>query len=468
MLGLRDIEVRKLGHLPEVAVEGMVLGPDVVIALEGLGTFKGVTLEERFEELKEKGKNLDKVSYKIHKESTRRGHSSIATSIILQFEVVRCSRVASMLLVAPPFGSYLQESQRRRMVEPHEFFAPGSLRDSETYVEAVNRMYEAYKWFVEQGVELEDARYILPLASKTSLFASGSLETFVGLIKPDVDEEYYPEELREIGRMLRKMFHEVSPMLTQAREEFENPLPTYPYANPYKPHDILMNQIIGEGVEPGEPRLLDMTLIGEDVVRIAEEAMAKGLSAAATLNPLIQAVFLESLSLAAYHQSIRHRTIPTAVESVYTAADRALREGERWAVEPPRIRGEERLSRRFKDTFNEAMDYYQRLLEENARFSEAVYLLPQALRIHVIRAYNAFNLLWPQGYIGMRTCSYAQWEERATAYGIWRAIESRLPELSSLMGEKCRMLGYCPEKSWCPIILKYHKYGEEEHRRRSG
>ncbi len=467
MLGLEDIEVRPIGHLPKAVVGGLELGPDVVIALEGLGTFKGVTLEERLGELREKGKDLGKVSYKIHRESTRRGHSSIATSLVLQFEVVRCSRAASMLLVAPPFGSYLQESQRRRMVEEDEFFAPGMLRGNKTYQDTVRRMYEAYRWFVEQGVELEDARYILPLASKTSLFASGSLETFIGLIRPDISEEYYPEELRRIGETLRRLFYEASPMLTQAREEFENPLPTYPYTNPYKPHDRLMEKLTERGAEPGEPRLLNLSVVGVDS-RLVEEALHSGLSEASSLNPLIQAVFLESLSLAAYHQSIRHRTIPTAVESIYTAADRALREGGRCAVIPPSIKGDESLSRRFTEVFGEAMEGYQRLLEEGARFSEALYLLPQSLRIYVVRTYNAFNLLWPQGYVGMRTCSYAQWEERANAYGIWRAIESRMPELASLMGEKCRMLGYCPEKSWCPIILKYHRYSEEEHRRRSG
>jgi len=33
------------------------------------------------------------------------------------------------------------------------------------------------------------------------------------------------------------------------------------------------------------------------------------------------------------------------------------------------------------------------------------------------------------------------------------------------MGEKCKILGYCPEREWCPIILKYRSYGDEEHKR---
>jgi thymidylate synthase (FAD) len=33
------------------------------------------------------------------------------------------------------------------------------------------------------------------------------------------------------------------------------------------------------------------------------------------------------------------------------------------------------------------------------------------------------------------------------------------------MGEKCMHLGYCPEREWCPIILKYHAYSDEAHHR---
>jgi len=269
----------------------------------------------------------------------------------------------------------------------------------------------------------------------------------------------------ELGSMIRKIGEDVAPPLTSARLSFENPLPTYPHANPYKPRDELMEKLISEKGEPYEPALLSLTLTSQSVLELAEKALRSG-DSAATLNPLIQATFLEPLSLAAYHQSIRHRTVPTAVESIYRAAERALRNPEKNAVKPPKISESERLSDRFHYAVERSLETYRKLVNDGVKPSDAVYILPQSLRIYVVRTYNAFNLLWPQGYIGTRACSYAQWEERSVAYAIWRAIEKKTPELASLMGEKCKMLGYCPERKWCPIILKYRPYSDKEHAER--
>jgi thymidylate synthase (FAD) len=69
--------------------------------------------------------------------------------------------------------------------------------------------------------------------------------------------------------------------------------------------------------------------------------------------------------------------------------------------------------------------------------------------------------------VATRTCSKAQWEERSIAYKIWRDVEKEMPWLSKLMGEKCKHLRHCPEKDWCPIILKYMEYSDEIHKRHS-
>lgn len=472
MLTLDDLSVRLFSYGPaatlKIAERKIEVDPDLFIALEGIGTVKGVTLEERVSEFLKKGKDLEKTSYRMHWESTRRGHASLTTSLILQFEVERCSRVASMLLVSPSFASYLQESQRRRRVEPEEFFIPRGIQAHEkakkTYLETVRRLHESYLWLLKKGIELEDARYILPLSSKTSVFATGSLETFIGFMLKNEDE-YYPRELAELGETIERLSESVAPNLTRARLAFQNPLPVYPYANPYKPRDKLMESLTKKFGEPLEPTLVNFKAILPE--NLAVEDLLKNPDLAATLNPLIEAVFLESLSLAAYHQSIRHRTVPTAVESIYQAAERALRDSRRWVVEPPKIKASENLSRRFHESIMDALNIYQRLLEDGVKPSDAVYILPQALRIYVTRAYNAFNLLWPQGYVGTRSCSYAQWEERMVAYAIWKAVEEKAPALAQLMGEKCKLLGYCPEREWCPIILKYHSYSDEEHSKRN-
>jgi len=211
MLGIEDVEVRLLSYGPAAEIElhgeRIRLEPDVLIALEGLGTLTGVSMAKRYEELLRSGKDLGKIISAFHRESTRRGHASLTTSVMLQLEVGRCSRAASMLLVSPPFGSYLQESQRRNVVGRGSFFIPSRVAGDNglrsNYIRAIEVSYEAYSRLLDEGVELEDARYILPLASATSLFMSGSLETFLGLIvdarRHGRNSPWYPEELSVIG-----------------------------------------------------------------------------------------------------------------------------------------------------------------------------------------------------------------------------------------------------------------------------
>ncbi|RLG10227.1 MAG: hypothetical protein DRN64_03120, partial [Thaumarchaeota archaeon] len=241
MRRIEDVKVRLLSYGPKATLkldgETLRVDPDILIALEGIGTVKGVTLEDRLRELLLSGKDPRKFALKLHEESTRRGHASLTTSLSIQLEVIRCSRAASMLLVAPPFGSYIQESQRRRMVSKDDFVIPRRIwSDREAgkiFEKAVEESYETYRFLIDSGVEVEDARYVLPLASATSLFASGSLDTFLGFILDSKrlgrSSETYPEELSLIGEEILKTALQAAPILTKAKLLFKTSLPTYPY-----------------------------------------------------------------------------------------------------------------------------------------------------------------------------------------------------------------------------------------------
>jgi thymidylate synthase ThyX len=122
----------------------------------------------------------------------------------------------------------------------------------------------------------------------------------------------------------------------------------------------------------------------------------------------------------------------------------------------------------FMDVAGEAFQTYQSLVEDGIRPSDALYILPQALRLYMARLYNGFNLLHPSGYVAMRACSYAEWEQRSIAYKIMYEFTRKVPSLAHVVGEKCRHLGFCPERDWCPIILKYHPYDDERHKAFSG
>ncbi|MEM4450042.1 MAG: FAD-dependent thymidylate synthase, partial [Nitrososphaerota archaeon] len=158
-----------------------------------------------------------------------------------------------------------------------------------------------------------------------------------------------------------------------------------------------------------------------------------------------------------------HRTVSNIVEPLPEAIIRVEKNLEEYLVIPPDIKRKEELTSRFLDAVNDLLTLYRKLVDENENVA-ALYAVPQAITVSVIRSYNLFNLVYPMGFIATRTCSKAQWEERSIAYKIWHDIEREMPWMSLIMGEKCKHLGYCPEKEWCPIILKYRQYSDEIHR----
>ncbi len=457
-----QLEVELLDLGPTASVGGVELGPDEVIALEGVGTFSMVHLSQNLKELQAKGKDLSKFSRKVHSESTRRGHASLTTSAIPFVEVRWCSRLLSMLVTGARFGSFLQESQRRSEVTSEKMLIPAEVRGTrfETKVrEESERIHGYYKDLLKRGVEMEDARYVLPLSTATSFFSASSLESLLyAVLKARHGIGIVPQELRAYSERLVSILSDAIPALTESRLSFTGPWTHYPVPDPLREDDGLFDSLLGERL-PEDAELVALQTIGVSPTLFSHD----GLTALERLYPAVQAVALEAPSLVAYHQSVRHRSVPTAVESLVEAAERALREPERSIAVPPRLRGSESLAAEFIDQSLKTLDLYRAVVEEVGK-EAALYFVPQSVRIRALRFYDLFNLLSPMGFVATRTCSAAQWEERAIAYKVWREVERRMPELGRLMGEKCRHLGYCPEKDWCPIILKYRRYDDETHR----
>ncbi len=468
------VELRLYSYGPLTLVKtpthDVEIGPDVFIAVEGVGTFEGISVERKVSKLLAEGKDLDKVARKIHRESTRRGHASITTSLQLQLEATECSRALSLLLVSPPFGSYLQESQRRAKVDKDSIIEPAELSGDmkNLYKQTSNELVEGYLKLVEEGVSLEDARYVLPLGTKTSLFISSSLENYIPLIQLcsiDGWSDYIPFEVGDFVEKFTAIVRKIAPILLETRLQFKNRLATYPFPNLYKPKDPLMENIISRNGYPDEPLLLNFFSLAVEDVDLVDFLSKQEKEVYDSVNPMVVAVTLEPMSLVAYHQAIRHRTVPTSVESLYTAVERALRNIHSNIVIPPSIRKDEEKRSEFASLVAKGLQTYEELLRNGCKPSTAALIIPQALKIYTVRLYNGFNLLHPSGFIATRTCSYAQWEERGIAYKIMHDVTKKAPVLSKLIGEKCRHLGYCPERDWCPIILKYHLYSDELHKR---
>lgn len=99
------------------------------------------------------------------------GHLSPLEHVSFTFSVSDISRAASHQLVRHRLASYSQLSQREH--SPENFVVPPEIAKRKELADAFQYRVEAalttYQWLLDQGIEKEDARYILPQAMVTSL-----------------------------------------------------------------------------------------------------------------------------------------------------------------------------------------------------------------------------------------------------------------------------------------------------------
>ena len=94
--------------------------------------------------------------------------------LVYTFAVEKISRACSHQLVRHRGASFSQQSQRYITVKKlsERVVTPPTMEDSETFDEFVEKASETYQRLVESGVPKEDARFVLPNATETSLLVT--------------------------------------------------------------------------------------------------------------------------------------------------------------------------------------------------------------------------------------------------------------------------------------------------------
>ncbi|HEC96057.1 MAG TPA: FAD-dependent thymidylate synthase, partial [Euryarchaeota archaeon] len=110
---------------------------------------------------------------KILETVIKRGHHSVLEHASFTFLIDGISRVTSHQLVRHRIASYSQQSQRYVPLNNPSVVIPASIKENEEALKifnnAVEKAWEAYRKLVSLGIHPEDARYILPQATKTSI-----------------------------------------------------------------------------------------------------------------------------------------------------------------------------------------------------------------------------------------------------------------------------------------------------------
>ncbi len=435
--------------------ENDVLGPEELTAYGAYGCFeqgasyevfkehyKGNTEEEFKEEVKE-----------VLKQSAGRGHGAVADQNAFTFSIKNLPRAATLQLCLPEYLMHLQQSMRRATAE-RGYVLPDEIKNSDMYEEVkevLDNAFETYMELVENEIPKEDARFLLPLYTRTNIQTTGNARELMHLHHM-TKKEPVPTPVKEI----------IDEMIEQAREKAPNTfkdwghnyerLAWYPSAQLYAEENATLNKIIEEYDYPEETTYVEKELSEEAIEKAVEQRNEAELSNLKHIhNGSKVEGFLAPMSIACYHQSTRQRTWNHAVESFYDAAERGN------MVVPPTVKNSE-YTEKFKEQHREMIRLYKKLISKGISKKEAIGVIPHSVEMYDFIHVNGWNSIHS---IGKRTCTKAQWEIRSIANNIAEKIREKNPALGKYTYPQGVVYGECPEADPCDLCEKIRKQREE-------
>lgn len=136
------------------------------------------------------------------------GHTSVLEHVTVTFRIFGISRACSHQLVRHRLASFVQESQRYTKIDTNTgdwYITPPRMVGVPEYKRHMERCGDAYQSALDAGIKPEDARYLLPEATKTSVVMTMNLREFESFYKLRSDKEAQ-WEIRELAwLMIRSM-----------------------------------------------------------------------------------------------------------------------------------------------------------------------------------------------------------------------------------------------------------------------
>lgn len=160
--------------------------------------------------------DLEALKRALHERGVAFEPEKLLDHVVYMFEIEECSRVTTHQLVRHRVASYDQESQRFSAATKEGAVVPPSIQSNEralqAFDEGLKAVYAAYEKMVAAGVAKEDARYILPNATKTKLVMTVNARSLMHVVwqRTALQAQW---EIRELAGTLLKLAKEATPEL---------------------------------------------------------------------------------------------------------------------------------------------------------------------------------------------------------------------------------------------------------------
>ncbi len=344
------------------------------------------------------------------------------------------------------------------------------------YMAFVSKSFELYKKLADDGIKVEDARFVLPYSLKTNIYCSMNTRELIHLIWAMLNGRgiNYPE-IVEIGNLLKEQLTEIAPVVienlnniekgSETKEEKLNELLGKPSFNPNQnsnKKDLVEILSITQNPE----KVITMAAIIKNKqfdTKYAEELIEKDTE---LKNKILDIVFedkrkreleqvnitfrINDIPLILLKHQVRHRiqeiNIPSFTEIAST---------NRYSYPPSIVEKGEEYVELIEKFYDEASELYNKFKQIGVYDEDLAYLFLHAKNVDVITTMNARTLFH---ICNLRTCRRAQWKMQSYYKELIYKLREIYPNIFRRFGPSCFVKGYCPEgKLTCGNISEVKK-----------
>ncbi len=378
------------------------------------------------------------------------GHLSVIEHGYFTMFFTDVSVFFEQFLIEHRLASYTVKSRRYVDYSESGFVVPNYFEDKpvlrKKYMDTVKKLFGIYRFLVEKGVPVEDARFVLPYCFKTSMICTMNSRELYHFLDRCLTSEY--EEFRKVGRVLLNKVKRIAPKIygdlklkTPEREDaivsFERdiPKPKKKVELLYfteKPDEKIVLANLVKKTEMDTDRLKEM-------VNEVKERVINNVIKSKRPRELEQANFtfrINNLSLSILTHITRHRIHSLIVPDFIIAG-----KSEGYVV-PENVRKTSILEKKYREAFEISKEFHDFLIKQKVPKENLVYNYLSGNLIDIVTTMNARELYH---FLRLRTCLRAQWEVRGIANQMLNLVMKAAPLTFKKAGPSCYLFGHCPE-----------------------
>lgn len=417
---------------------------------------------------------------KLIKRIIKMGHKSIIEHDFLVFALNDVTPIIEQTLIGYRLTSFTVKSRREVDFRTAGFYTPEFKNKNneihekneelkEEYNKHMKMLFNAYGDIVDEGINVEDARFVLPYSYHSNfIMGVNARELEKMIIALRNGKLSCIPDLKELGDELYKIVKEHVPYLVSNLKKQEDNMKTgFEYLEEleerpeikiaektnmisYTPNsdDVVLESYIMYHYQcsKDEAKAILNNMVKKD--EKAKEKMMYEIMHKEERRELEQVTFTFQIpiSLAVLTHLTRHRMHSLLVPEFLSMWDMKN------YITPEKIKANEKANKIYQEAVRKNIEMVEKFKSLDVNEGDLVYFYLSNQMLNVITTMNARNIQW---VTRLRCCNKAQWQIRFIANDIRKQISDVAPLIGRGLGATCMTDRYCGEgRECCGLIDK--------------